>query len=311
MKKLWLLGLAFILVFSSCFNKQIIFNTADQYFPTDAIRQVEDASCAIAVYYFMGEEEYLKRVSGTRTSGVWRECIFPKIERNLYYSFKTIFSLKPTLLQTIMPLDKFDFNGQPIYVIAYIGAGHLTRFDHIVSVRHLFVHDDNTYNKKIWVFLKNMDHAIEADLTAISLGNEFSDDYAVIRLKETTGRRGLKIARPDSLKKGMKAIASGSVGGTAYFHRFVTVSTFKYFLQRKSDGGLHLSFWENFEYLMNFPGGPGDSGGALIIIEDGEPKIATITYCGIEIYAEQYVFSNPTSMLWEFLREYRLEWIGK
>ena len=192
--------------------------------------------------------------------------------------------------------------------IAYIGAGTILKDNHIITVRHLFDKDYEYQEMAIWVFKAGLDHAVRADVVAISDSDAMSDDYAVIKLREDLGLPGLKIAESGDLKKGDKIIWSGSVGGMAFFTRFGYVTDWKYYFRKADDGTLHLSFYEEFNYWCLYPGGPGDSGGS---VKNVRGEIVTIMYCGLNVYKEHYIFGNPVSMLWAFLSKHNLGYLGK
>jgi len=187
----------------------------------------------------------------------------------------------------------------------------LLKQNYAISVRHLFAKTEpyrgTVYGSKIWVFRDGTDHPIEAELVAISEGAIFKDDYAVIRLLEDLGLPGLKIAHKEP-KKGEKCIYTGSVGGLAFFSRFGVVSNFKWFFKRDDDDRLHLSYWEDYHYIMLINGSNGDSGGSVKNIKG---EIITIMYCGLTVNGIPVIFGNPLSMLWGFLKENNLKWIAR
>jgi S1-C subfamily serine protease len=207
-------------------------------------------------------------------------------------------------------LDADDtYQGKPIKTIAYIGSGTLLKDNHIITVRHLFDHDANTYDRKIWVFHQQVDHPIEADLIAITenkVDNDYYNDYACIKLRENLGLPGLPIAKKDP-QLGEKVMFGGSVGGTAFFLRFGVVSHFKYYFRKDDDGRLHLSHWVKYQFTTVSPSGPGDSGSAII---NTQGEIVGVIYIGVNIYEQMYCFSNPVEMLWEFLEEHHLKWLA-
>jgi S1-C subfamily serine protease len=155
--------------------------------------------------------------------------------------------------------------------------------------------------------MKNgVDHAIAADLVAISDGKDDADDYAVIKTKEDMGLRGLSIAKKEPLR-GEKVMFGCSVGGSAFFLRFGWMTKYHKFFVRGSDGQLHLTQWNEFAYNCTYPSGPGDSGSGIFNIKG---QLVGIMYCGINVYEEMYCFANPVSMLHEFLEAHKLGWLA-
>jgi hypothetical protein len=157
----------------------------------------------------------------------------------------------------------------------------------------------------IYVVTEGSADFIQADVLAISEGKVFSDDYAVIKTRRYLNTQGLKIAErqpPDSAS----VTFIGSTGGLAFHARYgYLTSTWKYF-KKDEQGALHLAMLEDFKYMTIYPGGAGDSGGSLIY----KGKLAGIMYCGMEIYAETYIFCNPLQMFLDFLKKSKLE-LGK
>jgi len=290
-----------ILVFSGCYATKATIEYNPHFAPPDVIETVREHTLSIAVYYYVNKEEYLRRKKALQQQGRWREHILDSQARDVFLNIPLIY--KPNI---VFPMGIQQQGGNnPTYAIAYVGSGTLVRMNCVISVRHLFVHNNNTLGKKIFVFKEGLDHPVEANIVAISDGKEHYDDYAVIHLKESLGLPGLKIAKPGSLKLGDKVIYSGTPGG-ARMTRYGYVTEFKWFFQRGNDENLHFSRWDNFHYWMVPIGAPGDSGGSIITI-DG--KLATVLYCGIAIYGTHYIFANPTSMLHDFLARHNLSWL--
>jgi len=187
----------------------------------------------------------------------------------------------------------------PKKAAAIIGSGTIIKDNHVVTVRHMF---DNHYGvgfSNIYVFVPGLDHAVEADLVCKSEDGKFWDDYAVIKLREDVGLPGLRIGKTQPFI-GDKVISSGSTGGFAFFSRFGCVTELQYHFRRGSDDILHLSPWEDFGYMVIYPGGPGDSGGSIC---NTKGELVGIMYCGLTNYSEEYVFANPLSLLHEFLEK--------
>lgn len=271
-----------ILIFmTACFYKQNI-----QFASDIVLSKIDDSTVTIAVYYYMGEEEFKKRLY--------------KFEELNLRKKKSLYKL-----QTVVQIEAEK--KEDLKVLAYIGSGTLLRDNHILSVKHLFNRTDNTVRRKIWIF-----HArggvFEADLVAMSEGKEFCDDYAIIKVKEDLGYKGIRIVQAENAKRGDKVIVIGSPGKIAFFTRFTYLTTFKNFLRRNDEGNLALSYYDEFPYWCIYPGGPGDSGGSIRNIYG---NLISILYCGIELYSEEYIFANPTKMLWDFLKKNNLEWLGQ
>jgi S1-C subfamily serine protease len=258
----------------------------------NVVDMVQKHSVSIAVYYTMSETEYNKRMAAPATRK-WNVT-----EGNYFWR------------QLIVPVKSASPQGitTPVKCIAYIGSGTILRGNHVLSVQHLFAHEENTLSMVIWVFHESLDHPIQADVVAESGTKTDFFDYAIIKLKENLGLPGLKVAAPDSAKVGDQVIFTGSPGGIGYFTRFMQLTKFEWFLQTNEEGILTIRRYEEFPFWCVFPGGPGDSGGS---IKNLKGEIISVLYCGIEIYAENYIFGNPTQKIWSFLQSVGLEALGK
>jgi S1-C subfamily serine protease len=247
--------------------------------PPSVIENVYNHIVPIAVYYYMSEEEWtLRMMLGEDPSAVF------------------------------MDTDE-EHQGKPIKCVAYIGSGTIMKNNNILTVRHLFSHADNTYAKKIWVFHQKSDHAIEADLVAITdkkTDEDHYNDYAVIKMRENLGLPGIPIATKD-VRLGEKVMFGCSLGGTAYFMRFGYASKFKWFFKKDDQGKLHLSYWTEYYFTTIHPSGPGDSGSGIFNIKG---ELVGVAYIGLDIYEQVYCFSNPVGMIWDFLTEHHLDSIG-
>jgi hypothetical protein len=198
-----------------------------------------------------------------------------------------------------------DDKQRPIKCIAYIGSGTIVKKNHIVTVKHLFGHGQNTYKRDIWVLKEGVDHPMPAELVAISKGKDSTDDYAVIKVAENMGMRGIRISKSEP-KRGEKVMFGCSVGGSAFFLRFGWLAQYKWYFAKDSLGNLHLKKWNEFHYNTLYPSGPGDSGAGIFNIYG---QLVGIMYCGINVYEEMYCFANPISMLHDFLNNHGLEWL--
>lgn len=264
-----------------CFMFQLGCNLGPTpYFaPPSVIENVYDHIVSIAVYYFMPETEWQQRQFESS----------PEVQVNID--------------------DVTDQDGKPVKCIAYIGSGTILQDDHIITVRHLFDHEANTYSRKIWVFHQRVDHPIEADLIAITNNKDEADyynDYAVIKMRENIGLPGVTIAEQDVML-GEKVMFGCSVGGSAYFLRFAYASHFKWFFRKDEEGRLHLTAWVNYQFTTVHPSGPGDSGSGIFNIGG---QLVGIAYIGVNIYEQMYCFSNPVDMIWTFLDEHHLKYLG-
>lgn len=254
-----------------------------RFAPQSTICDIRSHVISIATYFFI-DYEHLQRLQ--------------KADKYMPYKLMQVFPLKVSKGR----------GGKPEWLVAFIGSGTIVGDNHIITVNHLFVDEYYGTAQAIYVFKEGWDHPIEADIVAISEGNEFYDDYAVIKPREDLGVKGLKIAKPDDLKLGDKVIYSGTPGGmrvTRYGHLTYT----RWFFRRDQyDNRLHFSPFQDFDYLCVLCGGPGDSGGSMITI-DG--KLYSILYCGVHVYGTEYIFANPNFMLTDFLKKHKLEWIGE
>lgn len=247
--------------------------------PPSVVENAYNHIVSIAVYYYMPQEEWEKRMYVD--DGIPKEDI----------------------------ATDSHIGDKPIKCVAYIGSGTLMRDNHVITVRHLFDHNENTYDRKIWVFHQQVDHPIEADLIAITekkVDEDYYNDYACIKLRENLGYPGLTVARQNP-KLGEKVLFGCSVGGTAYFLRFGVVSHFKWYFRKDDEGRLHLSHWVGYQFTTVSPSGPGDSGSSII---NTHGQIVGIIYIGVNIYEQMYSFSNPVEMLWEFLDEHHLKYLA-
>ena len=119
----------------------------------------------------------------------------------------------------------------------------------------------------------------------------------MVKLSEDLGLPGIKIAEQGGLQ-GSPAMMSGTVSGSAFFARFGFLTEFRRFLRKGTDGVLHLTAWVDFPFTCVYPGGGGDSGGGIF---NSAGELIGVMYCGVQIASEQYVFSNPLTMLKEYL----------
>ena len=259
-------------------------------FRPDVVQLVADHTLSIATIYAMSEEEWVKRLK-ERASKV------PM--KNWVKRFQEIAPL---------PLTIKNAQGQIIKFLAYIGSATVIKENHAISVSHLFSHEEGTYGYTIWAFKNGLDHGIECDL--ICRGNidtDWVNDYAIIKPREGLGLPGLKIAKTQPAI-GERVIFSGSVGGLAWFTRFGYLTSLEWYFHVPEDGKLHLSSFGLVKFMVLYPGGPGDSGGS---VKNSSGEIVGIMYCGIEIYAEDYIMINPTELMWQFLKATGLERLGE
>lgn len=252
---------------------------APYFAPPSVVDNAYNHIVSIAVYYYMPVEEWARRMK--LRDGV------PKVNVETGEAYE----------------------GKPIKCLAYIGSGTVLKDNHIITVRHLFDNNDNTYKRIIWVFHQQVDHPMEADMVAITekkTDEDYFNDYACIKLRENLGLPGLTISTKDPVL-GEKVMFGCSVGGTAFFMRFGVVSKLKYFFRKDEEGRLHLSRWTDYHFTTVSPSGPGDSGSSIINIKG---QLVGVIYIGIDIYEQLYCFSNPVEMLWAFLDEHHLKYLG-
>lgn len=254
--------------------------TPNPYFaPPRIVNNVYKHIVSISVYYSMPQEEWERRIYNENGGN------------------------------RITLGDEKDNTGRLVKMLAYIGSGTIIKNNHVITVRHLFDHNTNTYSRKIWVFHQGTDHPIEADLIAITSNNsdeDYYNDYAVIQLREDLGLPGIPIASHD-VKLGEKVMFGCSVGGTAYFLRFGYASWFKWYFRKDNEGKLHLTHRVNYHFTTVYPSGPGDSGSGIFNIRG---ELVGIAYLGVNVYEEMYCFANPIEMLWKFLDEHHLKYLG-
>jgi len=239
-----------------------------QFAPESVISNVRRHTVSIATYYIMDIEMYAKFMADNR-----------------------MFVKYPVQIEG------------PKKCAAIIGAGTVLRDNHVVSVRHMF---DDYYGippSKIYVFIQGHGHAVEADVVCKSKAGTFYDDYAIIKLREKTHLPGLRIGE-EQPKTGDRVIFTGSTGGFAFFSRFGHVAELRWYFRSDERQVLHLTPFEQFSYMVTFPGGPGDSGGSICNVKG---ELVGIMYCGLTNYSEEYIFANPLDMLKNFLRVNGLE----
>lgn len=194
-------------------------------------------------------------------------------------------------------------------LVAIIGAATLLKDNYAITVAHLFqLNDDQGQPLKLfksWVLQRNTDHPIEVNVVAktnLSSDNDFYNDYAVVKLREDLGLRGLSISE-ESAAQGDPVFFAGSINGVAFFARFGFVTEFHKFFRRDDQGQLHLSQWTDFPFVCVYPGGGGDSGGGVF---NTKGKLVGVMYCGVEIASVEYIFTNPLTLLKEFLTNNKL-----
>ena len=300
--KILILGLLVIFLFGCS-----AYRYSSNLVPEKTEQKIKAHRVAIAVHYEMSEEEYFRRKKQDINLRDTR-ALFVKEGRVL-----DALDVQARYLDIPLLIEMNEETHR--VVIAYLGAGAIIKDNHVITVNHLFDynHQYDTYSMHIWVLKEGIDHPIKATMVArtkcelITQGVHFND-YAVIKMEEDLGLPGLKIAKPGTLRQWSKVIYSGSAGGFAFFSRAGNITSLQYFFQKDYEGRLHLSFWEDFPYWIVYPGGPGDSGGPVTNIKG---EIVTIMYCGMTVYSEEYIFGNPTQMIWDFLKEYNLEHLAR
>lgn len=233
------------------------------------MRKVDQATCAVSSYFEMSEGQMQR---------------FGEKKGPISHPFITV------------PMGQIK--DSPNYVVAYIGAGTLLKDNYVLTVRHMVRDEDGTAARNVYCIFDGIDHAIEARVVFVSEGKDFADDYALLKLGEDIKRQGLKFAGRE-FKHGEWVIYSGSTGGLAFWTRVGHAVDLRYYLYKgEADGILHLGMFENFAMTTVYPGGPGDSGGS---IKNEKGEIIGLMYCGLSLYDECYIFSNPLWLLEEFL----------
>lgn len=186
------------------------------------------------------------------------------------------------------------------------GAGAVLKDNHVITACHV-INDKYVPLLQAYVITKGMaqgDHWAKA--TVVAQGHEFpkSDDYAVLKVDEDLGLKGLKIARKP-LKLLQKVLFAGSPDGNAFFVRGGYVSMFKYFVARSGDEFALLK-WYAFPSPTVYIAYPGDSGG---IITNTKGHIQSIMFWGRRNRA--YAHGNPIGELRKFLFVNQLEWLER
>ncbi len=310
---------------------------SSKFAPESTIQKLIGHRVAVATYYEMYEQEYLRRINKIKQVRNYQDIpIF--IEQNRETQDVTVAYLgadNPTYYQMpkkeyLITIDKIkqiknyrDIENVPIFIkkdketrlvtVAYLGAGMIIKDNNILTVNHLFDKERQYNYMYTWVFKEGVDHPIEAELVArtecelITQGVHFND-YAIIKMEEDLGLPGLKIAKPGTLQLGDKVIFTGSTGGFAFFSRFGYMTKLDEYFQKDFEGKLERFSREKFPLWTVYPGGPGDSGGSVINIKG---EIVTIMYCGVTNYSEEYIFGNPTQIIWDFLKEHNLEHLAR
>jgi S1-C subfamily serine protease len=289
MRKLAILGILLLLV-ASC-SKISTVRVVEPTFSPEVVQKVCNHTLSVATVYTMDETEWNRRVANPKPGMIWKDKDMEK--------WRKIIPKNLSLLSN---------NSDPQKFLAYIGSATLLKNNYAITVSHLFSHGDNTTGRTIWAFKDGLDHAVECDLICRGdIDQNWVNDYAVIRLQEDLGLPGLKIAKTDPMP-GDEVIFSGSVGGLAFFTRYGRITQLSAYFEVGDDGKLHLVPFGDLKFWIIYPSGPGDSGGS---IKNANGEIIGIIYVGIEIYQEQYCFSNPLPRLWDFLNANNLTYLSE
>jgi len=240
---------------------------SERFAGESTIEKVREHSVGITAIYWMDEETFMRKMK--------EKSIVPKIP--------------------FVPVTQF-----PRYYIAYIGAGTIIKPGNLViTVRHLFEHNNGTDGLIIGIWLNDTTQ-YEADIIKESDHKEPYDDYTLLKIRKKTKLPGIKIAKKEA-NVGDKVLFSGSTGGVLFRLRFGYLEDWKYFLRKHTGSGkLGLVSWHEFPFLCVHPGGPGDSGGGIF---NNKGQLIGMMYCGIAMYDEEYIFSNPLDMLKAFLKD--------
>jgi len=264
-----------IAIIASCAPRPISIQA--QAWRETVVAGIRGNSATIAVYYTVTEAEYQKRIKALDSGKSRAGCI-------------------------VVPVGSAQER-----TLAYIGAGTVIKDNYVLTVRHLFVHEEGAIRKVVWMMFDDVDHSVEADIVAISAGEKFYDDYAVLKLKENINRIGAPVAEA-SPSVGEDVAYVGSLRGSAYFMRFMKATKYQKYLRTDEQSALHLSFLEEFPLVCVYPGGPGDSGGGIF---NTRGELVGIMYCGMELGTEGFIFSNPIEMARAFLIANGLEGLLK
>jgi S1-C subfamily serine protease len=247
--------------------------------PDKIVRKIEKHSVAIAVYYTVTEASL---------KGYWKPFI--KEDEN------------STVQVTVLGKEGDEFR----YVV-FLGAGTVLRNDYIITVAHLFTHEEESIEMRIFVFIKGSRVALDGELMNKSNPTTTPYDYAIVRTPDSTGLPGIKISRHEPML-GDKVCYIGNTEGLAFNIRFGFIGQNKHYFRRGNEGALHLSFWEDFPFWTVTPGGSGDSGGGIF---NDKGELVTLMYCGLTVADEGYVFANPNAMLWNYLDAQDMLWLGR
>jgi len=307
-----------------------------EFAPKSTIQKVLNHRVAVATYYEMSEQEYFELAKAKPIKNYRDIPILIKQDKeNDEVTVAYLGVSNPTYQE--MPTEEYletvnkimesktyqSFRDTPIFIkkdretnrvtVAYLGAGAILRDNYVLTVNHLFDKEDYYNFMHIWVFKENIDYPIQATMVARTRCELITRyvhfyDYAIIHLEEDLELPGLKIAKPGTLKMGDKVIFTGSTGGLAWFTRFGYITKLQKYFQKDYEGKLKLSSFEKFPFWTVYPGGPGDSGGFVTNVKG---EIVTVMYCGVTVYSEEYIFGNPTRIVWDFLKEFKLEHLAR
>lgn len=286
MRRIAIFGI--LLLCFSCAKIETV-RVVEPIFSPAVVQKVSDHTLSVATIYSMGEEEWQRRVSKPKPGMIWKDGDLGR------------------WMNLIPPcLNRFNGGQDPEKFIAYIGSATLLKNNYALTVSHLFNHEENTTGRTTWAFKEDLDHAVECELICRGdIDLNWVNDYAVIRLQEDLGLPGLKISRTEPIP-GEEVIFSGSVGGLAFFTRYGRITQLSAYFRVGDDGKLRLVPFGDQKFWIIYPSGPGDSGGS---IKNANGDIIGIIYVGIEVYQEQYCFSNPLPVLHQFLFDAGLSYL--
>lgn len=298
----------FVSLFIVCFFLATISVThAKSLIPYKVLENTDKHVVSIAVIFEMSNEEYMRRqeIKGRKES--------EKHVPQKWYKLCGIedFIVDRTILRQLSDsigislLNEDESN--TVKYVAYLGSGWFWKSNFVQTVNHLVSTEkqQNTTKMRVFVFLSDASAVLPAEIYCRTEEKEFWDDYAVLFIPgEKLGLPGLKLAKHE-LRKGDVAYWIGSPGGLAFFGRIGFITKQRFYVSRHPiTGQLTLQAYEGFYYTTTYPGGPGDSGGVIV---NAEGEVTGQNYCGVQLYGENYIFSNPLSMLWRFVKEFRLE----
>ena len=221
------------------------------------------------------------------------------ISANDYFCSKKVINKVES--HTAIVLGYFE-NEHGTYNVSY-GAGAVLRDNYVISACHI-VEDSRLTLSNIYVIVKGRSTWVKADIVAMGHPYPEYDDYVILKPKEDVGLPGLKIAKKP-LKLLQKVLFSGTPGGLAFVVRGGYVSKVQYYMETSGDD-FALKRWADEAMPMVYVGYPGDSGGMITNTKGEIQSLMTWGFTG-----KTFVFGNPVTEIWKFLKTNNLEKIGR